>query len=77
MPVPSNYINKGIWRGLIGALILAERHNKGVKRCGETYLNRALIIKKRYYIGEEIWRELFKAFLSVEKSGKSCLKLLY
>ena len=25
MPVPTNYISKGIWRGLIGALMSVER----------------------------------------------------
>ena len=46
MPVPINYISGGIWRGLIGALILVEGYYKGWRD-----LEGAI---QRYYISVEI-----------------------
>ena len=67
--VRSFYNWGGISRCLFGAFILTEGYNKG---WGD--LERLIW---SFYIGGEIWRELFKALIIRERSRDAYLELLY
>ena len=75
MPVPTNYISGGIWRGLFRALILVEIYYEGWRDL-ETAVWSFINWRRDIIRGEEIWTGLIGALILAERYGGSGSELL-